>query len=161
MNTRCGLIKYNIVQPLAYTAQCMTSKCLLACQSFSSKIINHQLHAANDKGESGIGYDVIIGHELMAQLGLRANFECQVLQWDVATVHMKESSGLLGKSDLNKSKMREVLMKTADPASTIEATERMVKNLNSTYAKADLNQVANNATQLNAEERTQLLSIVK
>ena len=33
----------------------------------------------------------------------------------------------------------------------------MVKILNSTYAKADLKQVADNATQMNTEERTLLL----
>ena len=35
----------------------------------------------------------------------------------------------------------------------------MVKILNSTYAKADLKKVANNSTQINYEERTQLLSL--
>ena len=50
-------------------------------------------------------------------------------------------------------------MQTTEPASTREATERMVKILDGTYVKSDLNQVADNATQLNAEERTRLISI--
>ena len=33
-------------------------------------IIEHQFHVDNDKGESGIGYDMIIGRDLMVQLGL-------------------------------------------------------------------------------------------
>ena len=37
----------------------------------------------------------------------------------------------------------------------------MVKILNSTYEKVDLEQVANNAIQLNAEEITLLLSILE
>ena len=37
-------------------------------------------------------------------------------------------------------------MQTVEPASTREATERMVKILNSTYAKAYLKQVADNET---------------
>ena len=37
----------------------------------------------------------------------------------------------------------------------------MVKILDSTYVKADLKQVANNATQLNAEEITRLLSFLE
>ena len=41
----------------------------------SSKIISHWFHTDNDKGESGIGYDVIIGRDLMVQLGLTANFK--------------------------------------------------------------------------------------
>ena len=72
----------------------------------------------------------------MVQLGLKDNFKRQVLQWDGTTVHMKEPRGLVGRSDLNKCNMRKVVMQTAEPASTIEATERMVKILDSTYAKA-------------------------
>ena len=52
-------------------------------------------------------------------------------------------------------------MKTAEPYSTREATGILVKILDSTYAKAYLKQVANNATQMNAEERTQLLRLLK
>ena len=47
-------------------------------------------------------------------------------------------------------------MQTAEPASTQEATERMVKILDSTYAKSDLEQLVN-ASQMNGEERTLLL----
>ena len=51
MNARCGLIKYNIVHPLAYTAQRMTSKCIFPMPEFSSsKIINLCLYVDNDKG---------------------------------------------------------------------------------------------------------------
>ena len=42
--------------------------------------------------------------------------------------------------------MREVVMKNAEPSSTQEATENMLKSLDSTYTKADLNQVADNAS---------------
>ena len=37
-------------------------------------------------------------------------------------------------------------MQTAEPASTRQDTERLVNILDITYVKADLNQVANNAT---------------
>ena len=40
-------------------------------------------------------------------------------------------------------------MHTAEPVSTREATDRMIKTTNITYKKADLKQVANNSTQLN------------
>ena len=63
----------------------------------SSKIIKHLFHVENCKGESGIGYDMIVGRDLMVQLGLKNEFKCQVLQWDDDTVPMKEPRGLLGK----------------------------------------------------------------
>ena len=127
----------------------------------SRNIINHRFYVNNDKGESGIGYNMIICRDLIVQLGLADDFKHQVLQWDGATVHMKETSSLIGKSDLTKREMREVVMHTLEPSSTREATERMVKILDINYAKADLNQVDNNTTQLNYEERTLLLSLIE
>ena len=59
----------------------------------------------------------------MVHLGLTAEFKRQFLQWDGATVHMKETRNLLRKYDLTKHKMCKVAMQTAEPASTREATE--------------------------------------
>ena len=61
---------------------------------------------------------------------------------------MKEPRNFLGKSDLTKRKMREVAIQTAEPASTREDTELMVKILDSTYAKSDLEQVVANSSQV-------------
>ena len=102
------------------------------------KIINHRFHVDNDEVESGIGQEMIIGCDLIVQLGLTSDFKCQVLQWGGTTVDMKEPSSLLGQSGLTKREMREVVMQTAEPASTGEATEGMVKILDNTYEKADL-----------------------
>ena len=55
----------------------------------SSSIIEHRFHVNKNNGKSGIGYDMIIGCNLMVQLGLMADFKRQVLQWDGATVPMK------------------------------------------------------------------------
>ena len=57
--------------------------------------------------------------------------------------------------------MSEVVMDTAEPVSTIKDTEILVKILNSTYAKADLKQVANNKIHLNSEERAQLIRLLE
>ena len=77
---------------------------------------------------------------------MKANFKRQVLKWDGATVHMKEPGGLLGKYDLTKREMREVVMQTLEPASALEAMKQIVKILHRTYEKTDINQAANNAT---------------
>ena len=70
---------------------------------------------------------MIKGRELMLQLGLPADFNHQGLQWGSDTVPVKEPSGMLGKSDLNKHYIHEVVMHTAVPASTREATEIFLK----------------------------------
>ena len=49
-----------------------------------------------------------------------------------------------------------MVIQTVETVSTREATERLVKIFDSTYVKARLKQVADNATQMNAYERTQL-----
>ena len=79
---------------------CMTHdvKMLFCMPDFSSsKIINHHFLVNNDKGETGVGCDMIIGHNLMLQLSLTADFKRQAFQWDGTTVHMKEPSNFLGK----------------------------------------------------------------
>ena len=73
---------------------------------YSRKITEHRFHNENEKIKLGIGYYMIIGHDLMVHLVLTADFRHQVLQWDGATVPMKEPSGLLGKSDLSKCKIQ-------------------------------------------------------
>ena len=88
----------------------------------SRKIINHRFHVDNNKGESGIGYDMIICRDLMVQIGPTADFRCQFLQWDSTTVHMKEPSSLLVQYDITKREMRKVAIYTEEPASTREAT---------------------------------------
>ena len=70
---------------------------------------------------------------------------------------MKESSDMLEKSYLTNREIREVVMYTAEPVSTREATEILLKILDSIYPKAYLQQVANNTTHINAEERTKLI----
>ena len=98
-----------------------------------SKIISHRFHVDNNEGEFGIGYGVIVGRDLIVQLGLLDYFKPQILQWDGVTVPMKEPSGLLNQTNLTSRKMRKVVMQTAEPVSTREYTDRLVKNLDSTY----------------------------
>ena len=51
-------------------------------------------------------------------------------------------------------------MQTVEPAYTREATEILVKIIDSAYEKADLKQVADNVTQMNSEKITQLLFLL-
>ena len=104
---------------------------------------------------------MIIGYDLMVQLGLSINFRLKVLQWGGVTEPMKEPRGLLGKSDLTCREMHNVVMHIAKQAFTREATERKEKILDINYAKVELKHITNNATHLKAEERTQLLRLLE
>ena len=87
----------------------------------SRKTINHPFNVDNDKGSSGIGYDIIIGRDLMVQLCIMADFKSQFLPWDEATLHMKDRINVLGKYDLTNREMRGVVMQAAEPTSTQES----------------------------------------
>ena len=51
-------------------------------------------------------------------------------------------------------------IQTIEPVYTREVNERMVKCIESTYSKTDIEHVAADATHLNAEQITQLLGIL-
>ena len=57
---------------------------------------------------------------------------------------MKEPGIFLGKPDLTKCKMKEVVMQTSQPASTKEYNELFKKLINSNYAKDYLEKLAKN-----------------
>ena len=61
----------------------------------------------------------------MVQTGLSADFKYQVLQWYGAKLPMKEPRGLLVQTYLTSCEIHEVVIKTAEPVSNRESTERM------------------------------------
>ena len=68
---------------------------------------------------------------------------------------------MLGQTYTTSRKMRTTVIHTEEPVSTREVAEKLVKIFDRTYENADLEQVAANKTQINPEERTQLLRILK
>ena len=77
-------------------------------------IISHQSYVVNDDGPLGVVYDMIIGCDVMVQLGLLNKSKCQVLQWDGVTSPRKQPRSLLYKSYLTSCKMQNVVMKTSE-----------------------------------------------
>ena len=102
------------------------------------KITYYRFNVDKNEGESVIGYGTIIGCDLMVQLGILDDFKHHVLKWDGDKVPMKESRGMIGKTDLTSHDIHEVVTQTAEPVPTREATERTVTVFYSTYAKAEL-----------------------
>ena len=65
---------------------------------------------------------MIIGCDLMVQLGLSADFKRQVIQRYVVALTMKEPRGLLRKSELTSRKIHKVVIQASEPVSTRETT---------------------------------------
>ena len=61
----------------------------------SSKIITHHFNIDNAQGDSGIVYEIIIGHDLMVQLVLKSDFGRQILEWDETVLHMKGTVNMI------------------------------------------------------------------
>ena len=58
---------------------------------YSIKIITHIFHIDNEDGDIGIGYEIIIGQDLMVQLGKIDGFRNNFTKWDVTAVPMNKS----------------------------------------------------------------------
>ena len=123
----------------------------------ASKIINQRFHVDNEEEDMNIGYDMIIRRDLMTKLGL-----ITVLTWDDISVPMRSAHHMDSKPTFSRAEIRQIMTQTAEPIATQEATERIVKILDSTkYEKADLDEVAANAEQLNKPQQRKLLSLLK
>ena len=127
----------------------------------ASKIINQRFHVDNEEEDMNIGYDMIIGRDLMTKLGLITDYKRKVLTWDDISVPMRSAYHTDSKPTFSRAEIRQIMTQTAEPIATQEATERIVKILDSKYEKADLDEVAANAEQLNKPQQRKLLSLLK
>ena len=81
MRTTFVPIMWNKVQPRDRIVQRMKSGCHFLCQIFLEEILYCTAFTLIiKKGKSGIGYGMIIGNDLMLQLGLLVDFKHEVLQ---------------------------------------------------------------------------------
>ena len=79
---------------------------------FSRIIITHCFHVENVQGNTCIGYELIIGHDMMVQLALKADFGRQILERDEAIISMKETGSFLFQPDLTRYDMPYVAIPT-------------------------------------------------
>ena len=70
---------------------------------------------------------------------------------------MKELVNLLGKHNLTKRKICDVVIQTAEPDSIREYIEQVIKILDSAYANIDLYNVAESSVRMNSEQSEKLL----
>ena len=101
------------------------------------KIINHQFHINSSK-DSTLGYDLIIGRDLMKKPGMIVELNNKELIWENAIVPMLISGANFPKPTLSRAKIKQSIQWTADTKVTREETEIIVKILYSKYKKANL-----------------------
>ena len=86
---------------------------------------------------ANFGCDIIIGTDLMANLGIDLHFLTQELSWDEATVPFESKDAELGEAYFVK-----------DSEAVSESLDRVKHILDAKYEKADLAQICKNADHL-------------
>ena len=66
----------------------------------------------NARDDEGIVYDIILGRDLIIQLGLKVEFSRQVLEWYGTVEPIKDPGNFHGQPDLTKCEIQEVVMQT-------------------------------------------------
>jgi len=113
---------------------------------FKDKVLEWDLHVTNTLG----AYDMIIGRDILSALGMKFDFQTNSVEWDGAVIPMKDGDAT-----------EEESYHVQEPEAITDATERIKQILDAKYEKADLEQVAQDATHLTEEQRKQLHSVLQ
>jgi hypothetical protein len=100
---------------------------------------------------------MIIGCDLMSQLGIILDFDGQTMMWDESTIKIKEYEDLLDiDSPINEFYWHE---ESYESQVLNDASTHLKKISDAKYEPADLNKIAHNYNYLTDNEQMQLLSL--
>jgi len=97
-----------------------------------------------------IQYDMIIGSDLMSELGINIKYSNLSIEWDDVDIPMRSSDVTPEES-----------FHIQDTPSVLEATDRLRQILNAKYEKSNLDEIAANCTHLDEEEQSKLNQLLK
>ena len=121
--------------------------------------INHDFNL--DKSKEGIGYDMIIGRDLLNQLNINVRFSNGTIKWEDQVVPMEKFQRIWKNNHPLRKEIRTTILRLIKSRSTKDATERVVKILDLKYKKANLNKIVEAANNLNQEQKHMLLKLLK
>jgi hypothetical protein len=155
-------VSYNVAGGKFYTKY--EAKLGLSLPEFSSQtnVVRHRF-AIDDSDGEGIGYDLIIGQDLCKIMGIDLHYSDCTIQMNAGrSIAMKSSNFPIRQSAISSREIKQVVIaRSEEPKVTAEATDRIVKILDSDYHKADLRKVAAKATQLNKRQQLSLLRLLQ
>jgi hypothetical protein len=96
-------------------------------------IIEHKFNVLS----TPIGYDMIMGIDLMTELGLKLNFKDACIEWDEASMPFKSCDATLESS-----------FHIEDANAVLDSTGQMKRILDAHYEKADLDKTVESMTHL-------------
>ena len=104
----------------------------------SDRVIEWDLHVSENLG----AYDMIIGRDILSDLGVKFDFTDMSVEWDGMSIPMKDSEAT-----------EEESFYVPDPAELDETAGRLKKILDAKYEAADLKQIADACSELNTSEK--------
>jgi hypothetical protein len=107
------------------------------------KLISWKFHIDN-RSKLSSTYDMIIGRDLLGELGIILNFNDHTVTWDTDTIPMKERSTLNTQEAI-----LEVYLASNEPKSLVDEYLRSTKILDAEYKPAILEEVTPTCTNLN------------
>lgn len=119
-----------------------------------NKIIEWTMHV--DDSTSNSNYDMIIGTDLMVELGMNIEFDRQVMTWEQATVPLKNRDILSDVDMLNE--IHEQIY-TSDELN--QMSDRQARILDADYHAANLEKVAAESKHLTLDEQVQLFNLLR
>jgi hypothetical protein len=119
------------------------------------KLISWKFHIDN-RSKLSSTYDMIIGRDLLGELGIILNFNDHTVTWDTDTIPMKDR-GTLNTQEA----ILEVYLASNEPKSLVDEYLRSTKILDAEYKPAILEEVTQTCTNLNQEEQHKLLELLQ
>ena len=105
-----------------------------------------------------LGYDMIIGRDLLQALKMTIDFEYQVLKWEGTSIPMNKTKlAKVRKKDLNA-----IFQLATEPKTVQDATARVSRILDAKYDKANLVEIVKtNCTHLSVERQGAILKLLR
>ena len=123
---------------------------------YEHREITWNCYVDTTNNNNNINYDLIIGRDLMHEIGINILFKDSLIEWDGATIPM-QSTDKLDKTYVDE--FEQEIMLVHDPVTT--EAERIQRIVEAKYSKADLLEVTNNCKTISENEQKLLLASLK
>ena len=136
------------------TKRCKTE--FILDEFFTNKVIEWDLHV--DTSEGPHRYDMLIGRDLLSELGIQFDFKSHTMTWDDSTINMKDPDIL---SCLTMPENDFYWHKEALESQALnDATSRIKKILDAKYEPANLEKIMRDCKHLTEDEQASLLALL-
>jgi transposase InsO family protein len=121
-----------------------------------NKAITWSAHVDATNGSSKSSYDMILGLDLLTEIGLYVNTSDKTINWGTSSVPLKERGTLTNKDELHA-----IYHMSKEPPSLMEAETRQKRILDADYSKVDMQGYVAELEHLSTSEQKLLLEVLQ